>query len=89
MPIRSFGFLLSAFVLAVLPLEAQSVDGVWRSRGYGDAFEIRGPTVKIYQATSTTCVPGFTGQRDPGTIAGRDATFTHGRNEVFFYSFRR
>jgi len=84
MLIRSFGFLLSGLVLAVLPLQAQSVDGVWRSRGYGDVFEIHGPTVKTYQVTSTTCVPGFTGQRDPGTIAGRDATFTHDRNEVLF-----
>jgi hypothetical protein len=84
MLIRSFGFLLSGLVLAVLPLQAQSVDGVWRSRGYGDVFEIHGPTVKAYQVTSRTCVPGFTGQRDPGNIAGREATFTHDGNEVFF-----
>jgi len=84
MLIRSFELLLSGLVLTVVPLQAQSVDGVWRSQGYGDVYEIHGPTVKTYQVTSTTCVPGFTGQRDPATIAGREATFTHDRSEVFF-----
>ena len=84
MLIRCFDLLLSGVVLTALPLQAQSVDGVWRSRGYGDVFEIHGPTVKTHQVTSTTCVPGFTGQRDPATIAGREATFTHDRNEIFF-----
>jgi hypothetical protein len=84
MLMRAFDFVLSAVLLAALPLQAQSVDGVWRSRGYGDVFEIHGPTVKTYQVTSTTCVPGFTGQRDPASVPGRDATFTHGEGEVFF-----
>jgi hypothetical protein len=84
MLIRSFGLLLSWMLLTVLPLQAQSLDGVWRSRGYGDVFEISGPTVKTFQVTSTTCVPGFTAQRDPATVAGREATFIHDSNEVFF-----
>lgn len=84
MLMRSFGLLLSGLMLTVLPLQAQSLDGVWRSRGYGDVFEISGSTVKTFQVTSTTCVPGFTGQRDSATIAGREATFTHDSNEVFF-----
>jgi hypothetical protein len=84
MLIRIFDFLLAGLLLAALPLQAQSVDGVWRSRGYGDVFEIHGPNVKTYQVTSTTCVPGFTAHPDPATIAGREATFTHDRNEIFF-----
>jgi len=84
MPMRSFGLLLSGLMLTVLPLHAQSLDGVWKSRGYGDVFEISGSTVKSFQVTSTTCVPGFTGQRDPAAIAGREATFTHDSSEVFF-----
>lgn len=79
-----FFLLLSGMLLAVSPLQAQSVDGIWRSRGYGDIFEIHGPTVKTYQVTLTTCVPGFTAQRDPAAVAGREATFIHDRNEVFF-----
>ena len=84
MRIRSCDFLLSVVLLAVLPLQAQSVDGVWRSQGYGDVYDIHGPTVKTYQVTSTTCVPGFTAQRDPATIADREATFTHDKSDVFF-----
>ncbi len=81
---RFFDLLLFGVVLTVLPLQAQSVDGVWRSQGYGDVFEIRGTSVKTYQVTSATCVPGFTARRDPATIAGRDATFTGYGDEVFF-----
>lgn len=84
MLIRSIGLLLSGIMFTVLPAQAQSVDGIWRSRGYGDVFEISGPSVKTYQVTSTTCVPGFTGQRDPATIADREATFIHDKSEVFF-----
>jgi hypothetical protein len=81
---RSIDFLLPGILLAVLPLQAQSVDGVWRSQGYGDVFEIHGTGVKTYEVTSTTCVPGFTAQRNPATIAGREATFTHDKSDVFF-----
>jgi hypothetical protein len=42
MTIRALDFLLSGSLLTFLPLQAQSVDGVWRSRGYGDVFEIQG-----------------------------------------------
>ena len=84
MLIRAFDFLLCGILLAVLPLQAQSVDGVWRSRGYGEVLEIHGPTVKAYEVTSTTCVPDYTGQRDPATIAGREATFNHDKSDVFF-----
>jgi hypothetical protein len=84
MPTRAFYFLLSGVLLAALPLQAQSVDGVWRSQGYGDVYEIQGSTVKTYQVTSTTCVPAFTAQRDPAVVPGREATFIHDRNEVFF-----
>ena len=84
MLIRSFVLLLSGVLLPVLLLQAQSVDGVWRSRGYGDVFQIHGPTIKTYEVTSTTCVPGFTAKRDPVTPAGREATFTRDRDDVFF-----
>ena len=84
MLIPSFGLSLTTMMFAVLPSQAQSVDGIWKSRGYGDVLEISGPSVKTYQVTSTTCVPGFTGERDPATVAGRAATFIHDKSEVFF-----
>jgi len=77
-------FLLSGILLVGLPLQAQSVDGIWRSQGYGDVYEIRGSTAKTYQVTSTTCVPGFTAQHDSAPAAGREATFTHDGGDVCF-----
>jgi len=50
-------------VLAVLGLsgssaQKQSLDGVWRSEGYGLVFDIQGATLKSFEVTATTCMPG-------------------------------
>jgi len=58
-----------------LPLAAQSLDGLWRSEGYGDVFAIKGSAWKTFEVTSTTCVGGFTAAQTAGASAGRDATF--------------
>jgi hypothetical protein len=62
----------------------QSLDGVWRSEGYGTVFEIQGPTVRTFQVTATTCVPWFTAERDPTNRTGREATFTVPHGDSFF-----
>src|SRR5438105_5046499 len=56
---------------SLIPLAAQSLDGVWRSQGYGNLYQIHGPTLKTFEVTTTTCVPSFTAK----AIAGREATF--------------
>ncbi len=38
----------------------------------------------MFEVTTTTCVPGFTAQRDPAAIAGREATFTTSDGDVLF-----
>ena len=57
---------LSALLAIVLVLvssgRAQSLDGVWRSQGYGYVFEIQGQALKAFELTATTCVPGFIGR---------------------------
>lgn len=63
---------------------AQSLDGVWRSEGYGTVFDIQGPELKSFQVTNTTCVPGEVAQREVASIAGRDATFRTTDGDVFF-----
>lgn len=65
-------------------LQAQSLDGVWRSEGYGTVFEIQGATVKTFQVTTTTCVPWFTAEREAGNMVGREATFTVPHGDPFF-----
>jgi Peptidase family S41 len=65
-------------------VQAQSLDGVWRSEGYGTIFEIQGSTVRTFQVTTTTCIPWFTADRDPSNIAGREATFALAHGDRFF-----
>jgi Peptidase family S41/Tricorn protease C1 domain len=81
----SFLSLLLTWTLVAIASEpTPSFDGVWRSRGYGLAFEFKGPTVKAFEVTSTTCVPGFTAERDGTAIAGREATFKRQDGDEFF-----
>jgi hypothetical protein len=74
------------FAIAILwaPAHAQSLDGVWRSQGYGYVFDIHGPALKSFEVTKTTCVPGFTANRDTISAPGREATFKSTDGEIFF-----
>jgi hypothetical protein len=58
--------LLALTAVGFLPLQSappQSLDGVWRSRGYGYIFSIQGAVLTGFDLTSATCVQGFTAQR--------------------------
>lgn len=70
--------------MAISSARAQKLDGVWRSEGYGDVFQIQGSVVKMFQVTATTCVPGSSAEREPGAIEGREATFKTADGNVFF-----
>src|SRR5215472_1342262 len=76
-------------VLAVLGLsgssaQKQSLDGAWRSEGYGLVFDIQGATLKSFEVTATTCVSGHAAQREDTSIDGREATFKTTDGDVFF-----
>lgn len=74
---RSFA-LAAASIAALLqgsPFAAGSVDGLWRSQGYGYIFEIQGSTLKTFEVTETTCVAGRTAQRRATAVPGTEATF--------------
>jgi hypothetical protein len=60
------------------------LDGVWRSKGYGDVYEIRGSSLNAFEVTATTCVPGGTAERDGSVESGREATFKTPDGGVFF-----
>jgi Peptidase family S41 len=54
------------FVGSFLPVaigSAQSLDGVWRSQGYGDVFRVQGRDLREFEVTSKTCVAGFVARR--------------------------
>jgi hypothetical protein len=70
--------------IAVVPAVAQSLDGVWRSEGYGDVFVIKGPNWTSYEVTTTTCMPGYTATQSSGASAEREATFKAVGSRQFF-----
>lgn len=82
-PIR-FLILVAGTLAAGATPQADSLDGVWCSRGYGYAFEITGPTLKAFEMTETTCMPSFTAQRDGAAVADREATFKTEDGDVYF-----
>ncbi len=73
-----------AIGLAGSPVRAQSLDGIWKSEGYGAVVEIHGPKVKAFQVTTTTCVPSGTAGREEGRFPSREATFKTDRGGEFF-----
>lgn len=81
-----------AVTLAVLGLvglsgssaREQSLEGVWRSEGYGLVFDIQGAPLNSFEVTATTCVPGDKAQREEASIDGREATFKTTDGDVFF-----
>ena len=64
--------------------QTQKLDGVWRSEGYDDVFQIQGSAVKMFQVTARTCVAGSSAEREPGAIEGREASFKTVDGDVFF-----
>lgn len=52
---------------------AQSLEGVWRSQGYGLVIAIQGPAAQTYEVTATTCVPGASAKMESDTPADREA----------------
>jgi hypothetical protein len=45
------------------PLVGQTVDGRWRSEGYGLYFDVSGATLTAYEITGVSCLPAFTAKR--------------------------
>lgn len=84
MPLRSL--LSLPLWLLVLPSSApaQSLDGVWRTRGYGLVLEISGPRLQAFEVTGSTCLPSLQATRDSMSFAGREATFVTSQGQVFF-----
>lgn len=63
---------------------ADSLDGVWRSQGYGYVFQFQGSALQAFEVTETTCVPGFTGTRSPAAAPDREVTFITADKDVLF-----
>ncbi len=66
--------LLVAVVPAALA-QSQSLDGSWRSEGYGWVFDIRRDSLRAREVTAVSCLLSFRAHRDT-TPAGAVAAFT-------------
>ena len=76
--------LLVAAFAGGAPAQSPSMDGVWRSQGYGNVFEINGSTSNTFEVTNTTCVAAGTAAVDTTPVPGRIATLrTPGGGEIF------
>jgi peptidase S41-like protein len=60
---------------ASISMAGQSLDGAWRSEGYGLYFDVSGSTLKAYELTAVSCLPSFTAERTSDSPAGH-VTFT-------------
>jgi len=76
--------LITAALVSVTPATVQSLDGAWRSEGYGYVFNVRGGEWQAFEITSTTCVAGFTATRSTGAMSDREATFKTTEGWPFF-----
>ncbi|WP_078893631.1 S41 family peptidase [Streptomyces sp. CT34] len=56
---------------------APSLDGVWRTDGYGTLVAVKGRTLRTYETTAVSCLPGsVTGTRAGGPDAHGASRFT-------------
>ena len=62
----------------------QSLDGSWRSEGYGYVFAVHAASWKSFEVTAASCVPGFTATMVQGPAPGREATFDATGSRTFF-----
>ena len=58
---------------------AASLDGVWRSQGYGFVYQVHDPDWQSFEVTATTCAPASKAKHQPGT----EATFRSGNGNLF------
>ncbi len=75
---------LSMLLVTAAVVPSPPMDGVWRTEGYGYVFKVQGNSLKAFEVTATTCVPGFTAERETGVVSGREATFRTTEGDVFF-----
>src|SRR5437016_2841730 len=70
------GISLVLTLLAATIGEAQSLDGTWRSEGYGWVFDIRGDSLSAREVTAVSCIATFRAHRDSVVPAGAIAALT-------------
>jgi hypothetical protein len=78
--------LFAALVLIASSMNAstRSLDGLWRSEGWGSLYEMKGMTLRSFEVTRTTCVAGFSARRIfDGTVENK-STFRSPKEGLFY-----
>src|ERR1043166_10230691 len=70
------GISLVLTLVAASAGDAQSLDGTWRSEGYGWVLDIHGDSLSAREVTAVSCIPSFRAHRDSAVPAGAIAAFT-------------
>jgi hypothetical protein len=65
-----YAIVVTLCLSGAVSIDAQSVDGGWRSEGYGLYFDVSGPTIKAFEVTAVSCLPAFTAQRTSDATGG-------------------
>lgn len=68
-------FAIALLVTTAIDGWAQSLDGTWRSEGYGWVFDIRGDSLRAREVTAVSCIASFRAHR-AAAPAGAVAAFT-------------
>ena len=66
---------IGLLAIAASSISAQSLDGTWRSDGYGWVLDIRGDSMRAREVTSVSCIPSFSATREASPPAGAVAAF--------------
>jgi hypothetical protein len=62
---------------------ARELDGVWKSEGYGNVYELHDNTMNAFEVTTRSCVPAFVATRVASSSLGQDEVFrVKGRDPI-------
>ncbi|HEY1215732.1 MAG TPA: hypothetical protein VGE93_19035, partial [Bryobacteraceae bacterium] len=71
-------------MMGSLSASPQSIDGVWRSEGWASVYEIHGPELRLFEVTTSTCVPGVSAKRLVNMTSGDTVSFRSHKGDVFY-----
>jgi hypothetical protein len=81
---KSATVLVAALLTAPLYASPPTLDGVWRSQGWGYAYLVRGANWQAFEVTSETCVVGAQAARQRSAPPGHDASFRIRGGGIFY-----
>jgi hypothetical protein len=68
--------------------EADSLDGIWQSDGYGYIFEIKGNELDAYEVTKNSAIPSFTATNVDQTPGDGEIDFVNDNDALFTFEIK-